>query len=214
MEFYNIDTVQMIIEFLYSKFKGSFYAKQLTAYFVQFITFHALLVVGEICNEGMLIGYKQVDEDIEMSQNEKNFIVHFIGPVLVGINFIIVCFTIWNQIRYFKSMSVEILYTLNIWLDLTFIIGNAYMVLYFYRIMTNGPIPHTYLEGECLIHFRQAEVVCVISIYLKGMAFLRLFDSLAPLLDTLITIMRDIRAFLFVLYLFVFCFAVCFFLLG
>ena len=204
----------MIIEFLYLKFKGSLYTKQLTVYFIQFISFHALLWVGEICNESMLIGYKQVDEEIEISLNEKNYIVHVIGPVLMGINYIIVCFTIWNQIRYFKNMSVEILYTLNIWLDLTFIIGNAYMVLYFYRIMSNGPISLTYLEGESLIHFRQAEVVCIITIYLKGITFLRLFDSIAPLIDTLITILRDIRAFLFVLYLFVFCFGVCFFLLG
>ena len=80
--------------------------------------------------------------------------------------------------------------------------------------MTNGPIPPTFKEGDSLIHFRQAEVVCVISIYLKGISFLRLFDSIAPLLDTLFTILKDIRAFLFVLYLFVFCFAVCFFLLG
>ena len=124
MEFYNIDTVQMIIEFLYSKFKGSLYTKQLTVYFIQFISFHALLWVAEICNEGQLIGYKQHDEDISMSENKKNFIVRIIGPVLIGINYVIVGFTIWNQIRYFKSMSVAILYTLNIWLDLTFIVGN------------------------------------------------------------------------------------------
>jgi hypothetical protein len=75
-------------------------------------------------------------------------------------------------------------------------------------------IKGTYEAGDALIHFRQAEVVCVITIYLKGMGYLRLFDSVAPLLDTLLSILKNIRAFMFILSLFIFCFAICFFLLG
>ena len=149
-----------------------------------------------------------------MSGDDRIYIVHFVGPILAAINYTIILYTIWNQIRYFKNMKVEILYTLNIWLDLAFIVGNFWMVVYFLKIEAAGEIGLTYQAGENVIHFRQSEVICIISIYLKGIGFLRLIDSIAPLLDTLFSILRDIRSFMFVLYLFVFCFGVCFFLLG
>ena len=58
MEFYSIETIQMIIEILYIKFKDSLYTKQMTLYAVQFIIFHCLFATAEIMNESKLVGYQ------------------------------------------------------------------------------------------------------------------------------------------------------------
>ena len=81
-------------------------------------------------------------------------------------------------------MSMRILKTPNIWLDVIFIIGNILILYYFIEIKSNGKIKATYEEASSIIYFREAEVICVISIYFKGMGYLRLSDSIAPLLDT------------------------------
>ena len=50
------------------------------------------------------------------------------------INYLLVLVNVWNQIKYFKTMSIRIFYTLNIWLDLTFIVGNICTIIYFNKV--------------------------------------------------------------------------------
>ena len=155
------------------------------------------------------------DTDAGYSENYKRIVKNGIAPMLTFMNLIVVMLLIHNQLKYFKSMKSRILSSIGIWLDMVYILANAYLILNskynYFRSKVNEEDQNI---GQRLFYFREGEVIGVITIYLKGLTYLRLINAVAPLIDTMISILKDIRYFIFIISIFLSCFSICFFLLG
>ena len=204
----------MVIELLYSKFKNCLFTKLIWIYFVQFFTFHAIIWVTEFSHENNA-SHRNDDQDSGFSENTKRLITNGIAPILTVINLIVVLLLIHNQLKYFKSMKSRILSSIGIWLDMVYILANAYLLLHSkYNVFRPKVNEDDQNIGQRLFYFREGEVIAVITIYLKGLTYLRLINAVAPLIDTMISILKDIRYFLLIISIFLSCFSICFFLLG
>lgn len=67
---------------------------------------------------------------------------------------------------------------------------------------------------EHAVHIRHSEILAKVFIYLYSAQFLSLVDKIAPLIDIIQQVLKDITYFVLVLMLHIVVFAGCFYLLG
>mmetsp|Transcript_18470 Transcript_18470/g.28338 ORF Transcript_18470/g.28338 Transcript_18470/m.28338 type:complete len:119 (-) Transcript_18470:543-899(-) len=98
-------------------------------------------------------------------------------------------------------------------LDLLYVIMN---LVIFYS-MYSRLVQETMEENEFINSIemeRYYEVAAILTLYAKASYFLSLVDQIAPLIDIIVQIIYDIRAFLFIVGLYVYGLSKCFNLIG
>ena len=105
-------------------------------------------------------------------------------------------------------MKYRLLTTLSFWLDLAYTtVSIALLFNLIHEQVKDRDI------GD-LKNYRELEVIGVIIIYIRGLTFLKLVDSIAPMIETIKSIVYDIINFMLVLTIFIAMIAICFYLLG
>ena len=89
MELYNIPTLQMVIEMLYTKFKSCLFAKLIYIYITQFITFHSIIWISEFEHENAK-SHRFDDSDASFSKEFREVLFKVCGPIALVCNFLTV----------------------------------------------------------------------------------------------------------------------------
>ena len=118
------------------------------------------------------------------------------------INLVMTILQVMIMAQMFRKMGMKFLYRSYTWFDATFYVFNT---LIFYRIYDPNPS----MQWQ-----RIFETFAIIFFLMKTFYFLKLFDRVAPLVSIVFQIVYDIKFFMIILIMAIFCFGVAFYLEG
>ena len=193
LDFYEIRTLQVIIEFLDQRSKTLMLIVLVPLYLLQLALFMLTIV------------YTELKEDIH-DQHDHAIINDYSSKARV--------FVIFNQIQTFIMLIImwrvftltgrKYLYRIYTWFDLTFYILNS---IANFRILTSN-------DDSAISQQRVLFAFAILFFLASTFYFMKLVDNIAPLIDIIIRIFYDIKWFIFVFLCVICSFGFSFYLLG
>lgn len=199
LEYFDIPSLVMVIEFLYQRNKVLIIALPLPMYIVQGFVFLMTIYVSEQ-TASEYQNSRILENDFKGSALLANTSSN---PSLKIISIINLSMTILQLIimgQMFKKMGIKFFQRPYTWFDLIFYVFNT---LVFYRIYNPDPS----MQWQ-----RIFETFGVIFFLIKTFYFLKLNDRIAPLVSIVFQIVYDIKYFMIILILAIVCFAIAFYL--
>ena len=212
--YYRMPTMQMIIEFLYLKYKDVLLKKLLPAFVLQAFLFQAMIYTFE--------GYYHIYGDSEITEDgifnpdfKKLMPLKICASLLLIANAIMVGVLIYFQYLLIKNMGIAYIQRFYSWIDLLYIcLCIIVFLMQFIQLVSDRKDTTFDQFREFTSAQRTIETICILLIYFKAGYFLSLIDSIAPLMDNISQVFISIQSFVFLLVMYIFAFSQCFFILG
>lgn len=215
LSFYNLQSLRMIIEFLYKKIKFTIVVLQLPCYICNQILFVAVALVNEELRSTIFL-----DKEAGTAQGNSRssyWTKVLIGCLVLNLFFVLVQGSV--NLFMFRMMGIRFLQRLWAWVDAaTLAISIAIMLQYIVlisRMGKDGSFNQPYeAYMDATIALRLMLMVGQVLLFSKSTQFLTIVDRIAPLISIATQIMIDILGFLIILVIFMFTFSFSFFILA
>lgn len=204
LDLYKIETLQMIVEFLFQKIKIIIFSVFMPLYIISHITYENLL--NEQDHFYRTLWALREDGTVycsSMAQDEKKSLD--LWAIFNSIAMTIQMAQIIVQIYSSRSAYFMRMYS---YLDIIYIVQNFVTYFSIYIHFT-----HDMEEEEFIYKVKQQRLIgCIgtITLYCKASYFLSLVDQIAPLIDIIVKIFYDIKWFMVVLMIYLVMLANCF----
>ena len=203
MDLYEMESLQMLIEYLFKKYKKVIIFLHFPLFVLQLTSFYMLLALNE----------DQIDNKTESSFR-----------LLVAIfNCFITFITAGLQIYSFFCLGFTFFFRFWSYIDIALTMVNIYISVNSYFLYGGHDEINTpdYFENENdsklnndIKSLRVTETFSQMLILFKTFYYLKLFDEIAPLIDIILMIFSDIKYFMVIFVATNFAFAISFYLLG
>ena len=183
MDLFSTIYVKMMTSFLYEKYKRKIILFVLPFYIIHMVALIAHQILMELIETASKTPITTVEQQVYFERAELALnIVNGIIAFMVVMNSLLIFLSFWeNKLRYFKRFWTII--------DISIIALNAIIVVqcYFYKNMISSKDAHT------------IEAFLTILMWLKALYFMQLNEDIAPLIDSIFTVIKDIKTFIYVL---------------